>query len=249
MAKVKTAVATIKAHLKAKGLDAAEIKEVFDELEAADQDLDTLAQAISDNNKWQSWYKDIVPQVEEVLTERETLKQQLAKLEAAGFKFENGNPNPQAATNTQQAAAGSFDPKAFEGNLVRATSDVMKNVAVYGLRHFKKYGEEPDYNAIEKIMGEKGLPFDVAYGMWEEPKRKAAEAEDVKKQIEKGIKEGLQAERTRMGIPRTRKKADDIDVAPISDIMKSKKDEGPTDRELREAFTRDLDEAADAVTH
>ena len=74
MAKVKTAKDRITAYLKGKGLDVSEIKDAFDELEAADVDLEKLSAATGMNTKWEEfWNKTAVPEFQKVQAEESAM--------------------------------------------------------------------------------------------------------------------------------------------------------------------------------
>lgn len=233
MAKVKSAKQRITDFLKAKGLDAAEIQDAFAELDAADADLDKLADAVNKNNEWVNWYQQVNPVMQEIVSERDSLKTRIAKLEAAGLSFEDARAQAQASMQPA-ARQDNWDPRAFESNITQATNDVMKNVAKYSMRHFKDFQEELDYDAIEKLMAEKRVPFDVAYNLFTEPRREEKRQKEITEKIQRGIQEGLQAELSKQGVRRTRKRTDDIDPAPLDK-------EAPSDHDLKEAFLRDLD--------
>lgn len=242
MAKVKTAKQRITDFLKAKGLDAAEIQDAFAELDAADADLDKLAEVTTQNTQWNTWYNQVAPALQEIVTERDTLKTQIEKLQSAGFSFEDAKQVVQHAHDTglrQQPDAkfggAGFDHAKFQNDITRATNDIMKNVARYGLKHYKEFQEELDYDEIEKLMGEKNIPFDVAYDRFVEPRREAKRTEEMTAKIKQGIQEGIQAELSKQGIRRTRKRTDDIDPAPLDKPA-------PSDSDLKDAFLRDLEE-------
>lgn len=233
MARLNSAKQRITDYLKSIGKDAAEIREVFVELDAADADLDKLADAVSKNSQWVDWYNQITPALQEIVSERDTLKQRVQKLEAAGLKFEDAQAAAQITMN-QQPNNPNFNPDEFRSNLVKATNATIKDAAKYTIRHYNKFKEELDIDAVEKLMGEKNLPFDVAYGLYVQPKEEEARAQEIKDKIAQGIKEGMQAELSKQGIRRTRKRTDDVDPAPLDKPA-------PADNDLKEAFLRDLE--------
>jgi hypothetical protein len=238
MAKVKSAKQRITDFLRAKGLDAGEIQDAFAELDAADADLDALADAAVKNQQWNEWYNQVQPALNEIVSERDTLKAQITKLRSAGLTFEEAKAAAQDAQNQALANQGpQFDPSKFQSDITRATNDLMKNVARYGLKHFKDYQEELDFDAVEKVMGEKGVPFEVAYNLYTEPKKEERRQKEFEEKLRKGIQEGIQAEASKQGIRRTRKRTDDIEPAPLDKPA-------PSDHDLKEAFLRDLDTEA-----
>lgn len=232
MAKVKTAKQRITDFMKAKGLDAAEIKDAFDELDAADMDLEKLADATVKNQEWLNWYQQVTPALNEIVSERDSLKQQIAKLQQAGLTFSEA----QEVVNQNQPAPrqNDFDPNTFRSDLIGATNSLVKDATRYGFRHFKTYNEELDIDAIEKLMTEKKVPFEVAYGLYETPKREERMKKEMQDKIAQGIKEGMQAELSKQGIRKTRKRTDDVENAPLDKPA-------PSDSDLKEAFLRDLD--------
>lgn len=235
MAKVKSAKQRITDYMKAKGLDSNEIREAFDELDAADADLDKLADASDKNNQWVTWYNQVTPAMQEILNERDSLKQKLAKLGEAGLSFEDA----QAAVTQHAQQSSSFDHTKFQNDLTRATNTLMKDVAKYGIKHFRDFNEELDYDKVEQIMGERNIPFDVAYNLHTEPRRNEKREKEVTEKIRLGIQEGLQAEMSKQGIRKTRKRTDDVEPAPLDKPS-------PSDSDLKQAFLKDLEEE---VTH
>jgi hypothetical protein len=237
LAKVSAAKQKITEFLKAKGLDASEIQDAFAELDAADQDLGKLADALNKNNEWVNWYQQVNPALQEIITERDGLKERIRKLEAAGLSFEDAKQV--ARDSMQQAPQSNFDPNKFTSDITSATNTVMKDVARYGFKHFKTFNEELDYDAVEKLMAEKRVPFDVAYSLYVEPRMEEKRKQEMTEKIAQGIKEGMQAELSKQGIRKTRKRTDDVDPAPLDKPA-------PSDSDLKEAFLRDLDTE---VTH
>ena len=239
MARLTSAKARITEYLKSLGKDAAEIKEVFAELDAADADLDQAADAVSKNRQWNDWYQQIQPALSEIVSERDSLKQRIQKLEAAGLSFGEADAAARVSLGQQPAQTPGFNPEEFQSNIARATNTLLKDITRHSLKHFKDFNEELDLDAVEKLMGEKQVPFDVAYNLFTEPRREEQRQKEVTEKIKLGIQEGLQAELSKQGIRKTRKRTDDIDPAPLDK-------EAPSEHELKEAFLRDLD--AD-ITH
>lgn len=243
MAKVKSAKQRITDYLKAKGYDVGEIQDAFAELDAADVDLDTLAAQVADtkskNDQWVQWYNQIQPAIQEIVGERDTLKERISKLEAAGLSFGDAQEAARLSMQHQPQGQGNFDPTRFQDDLTRATNDVMKNVAKYGFKHFKEFNEELDYDEVEKIMTEKRIPFDVAYSQYTEPRREKKRSEEMQVKIQQGIQEGVQAALSKQGIRHTRKRVDDVEPAPLDKPA-------PPDEDLKAAFLRDLEAE---VTH
>jgi hypothetical protein len=244
---VKTAKQRITDYLKAKGLDAGEIRDAFDQLDAADADLDVLAAQVSDATKknadWLKWYNDTIPEVQNIATERDALKAQIAKLEAAGITV---GSTPTTKNTAEKVEQGQYVSPAelakLRNDMAVATSNVMKGLTRVSLRHMKDFQEEPDLDEIEKIVSERGLSVEDAYDRWVAPKREAKRAEEVQRKIEQGVKEGVQSHLSKMGISKARKRTDDIERAPLDK-------EAPSDKELRDSFIADLDAVADSVTH
>src|ERR1700738_4755656 len=85
MARAKSAKDRIIAFMKAKQWDASEIKDAFDDLDAADADLGQLADALSKNEQWNNWYQTAAPEIQKIAQERDTYKSKIEKLQAAGF--------------------------------------------------------------------------------------------------------------------------------------------------------------------
>ena len=237
MARVKSAKQRITDFLKAKGYDTSEIQDAFAELDAADVDLDTLAGQVADtktkNEQWVTWYNQVQPAVQEIISERDTLKQRIEKLEAAGLSF--GDAQAAAQQSMQQPQNhGNFDASRFQDDLTRATNDVMKNVAKYGFKHFKEFNEELDYDEVEKLMAERNIPFDLAYDLYTKPRREAKHDEEVANKIKLGVQEGVQAELSKRGYRQARKRVDDVEPAPLDQPA-------PSDADLKAAFLRDLE--------
>lgn len=238
MAKVKTAKEKITAYLKGKGLSIDEIKDAFDELEAADQDLDRLAADVTDattkNKEWLDWYQKVAPEVKNVFSERDTLKQKLDKLEKLGIQIGEGTPAPAAPAGTPPQ--GDYITKAqleeWERNFGSRTSKVIKGVSGITARHMKEFGEAPDLDAIEKLMSD-GLPMDVAYEKVYAPKYEEKRKAKTKEEVDRLVREGVQAELSKKGIAYSRKKVVDVEPAPLDKPA-------PNDHDLREAFLMDL---------
>lgn len=244
MAKVKSAKQRITEFLKAKGQDADEIKETFAELDAADADLESLAAQVADatakNAQWVEWYKGAIPEIQGVMNERDQLRETLAKLEEAGVSVSLSKKAAAAAEDLQEGKnVAPVDINKLRQELAGATSDVMKQLTRVSFRHYKTFGEEPDLDAIEKLVGEKGYSVEDAYNVWSEPKRNELREKEIQEKITLGIKEGIQSELSKQGISRTRKRMDDVEPAPLDKPA-------PSDRELRDAFIKDLDSG---VTH
>ena len=112
MARAKTAKATITAYLKGKGLDTNEIKEAFDELDAADQDLEQLATIATKNAQWETfWTGTATPEFDRLTKERDSYKSKVDKLAASGFKMDDA----EVAAPAAQAQNGNYmTPEAFE---------------------------------------------------------------------------------------------------------------------------------------
>lgn len=241
MAKVKTAKQKIVDYLKAKEYDAEGIKEVLAELDAADVDLEDLAKA---NDGWKVfWYQQAAPEMETAVKERDELKARIEKLKAAGFGTDPAIPDvPKPQGGNQYVTPEQLQE--FQNKLARASSDTMKSITKYGIRHFNKYKEELDLDAVEKLMGENGgRSIDDAYRIYEEPKRVESEKKEREEAIAKGVREGIQAELSKRGPVRSRKVVDeDIPKVDLTD----KKSAGPSDRDLRDAFLNDLNSI---VTH
>lgn len=249
MAKVKTAKQKITDYLKAKGLDSGEISDAFRELDEADQDLDQLASQISDattkNQEWLQWYQKVAPEVQNAFSERDSLKQKLSQLEKAGIQI--GDLTPSAQQAAQAAQQGQYvtpdQLDKLKQEMAFATSGIMKSLTKVSLRHFNKFKEELDIDAVEKLVAERGYSVEEAYNQYSKPKWDEAEAATRKEEIDRGIREGVQRELSKGGYSSRRptKKVDaDIDYEPITELSTKKEKAAPSDRELRDAFVADL---------
>lgn len=248
MAKVKSAKEKITLFLKAKGFDTAEIKDAFDELDAADVDLDKMAGELGQfkevNDKWASfWNEQAGPTMAQLEKERDGLKAQMDKLREAGFQIGELKPPVTPKPTGDQQYVTPEQLQKFQSDIASASSAVMKSLTKINMKHFRTFNEEPDLDAIEKLMGEgKARDIDHAYELWSAPKYEARRKEDTDKAIAEGIKKGVQDEISKMGIVRRPKSKaqDDIEVEELAKAAKAPKDDkGPGDRELREAFIND----------
>lgn len=247
MAKVKTAKEKITAFLKTKGLDAAEIKDAFDELDTADVDLESFAGQLTQykttNDQWAIfWEQTATPALAQLTQERDALKGQMERLKAAGIQI--GDIKPPVAPKEENGNYVTPDQlEKFKSDIANASSAVMKALTKVSLKHLKTFNEEPDLDALEKLMAEgKARDVDDAYRVWSEPKYEARRKEDEGKRIAEGIKKGVQDEISKQGYIMRKKssKADDIEIEELAKAAKAPKDDkGPSDRELREAFVND----------
>lgn len=248
MAKVKTAKQKITEYLKAKGLDGAEIKDAFDELEAADTDLDKLAGQVTNlataNDKWNKWYNEAAPELQAIAAERDELKKTVDALKKAGVSVTPSVPEtPKPEGNAQYVTADQL--REFQMQIAKASSDTMKAITKVGIRHFNRYKEEVDLDAIEEVMGKhQGISVEDAYDRWVAPKQKELDSKEREEEINRRVKEQLQAEISKMGPVRRRKASADEDIPRVE--ISDKKATGPSDRELRDAFLNDLNSI---VTH
>lgn len=244
MAKVKSAKQRITAFLSAKGYDASEIKDAFDELDAADVDLESaatqLAEATQKNGEWTTWYNKIAPEVQTIAAERDMLRQRMSELEKAGVKFDL---SARSEVTADKVADGQYVTPAefqkFKQELAGATSVIMKGLTRVSTRHYKEFNEEPDLDAIEQLVSEKGYSVEDAYNFWSQPKRDERKSKEVDEKIRLGIQEGLKAELSKAGI-RTRraKNPDDVDLEPITKVVERK--DSPSEHQLRDSFISDL---------
>jgi hypothetical protein len=248
MAKVRGAKQRITAFLQAKGLDASEIKDAFDELDSADVDLDSLAAQVVDattkNQQWNQWYQEVAPEVSNAMQERDALKARIAQLEAAGVRLSDSPGLSAGASHAAAAVAqGQYvspaDLDRYRNELTAATSSVMKQLTKVSMRHFKEFNEEADLDEIERLVAERGYSVEDAYNTWVQPKQEERRKKDTEEQIQRGIQEGLQTELSKQGIRRTRRRVDDVEPAPLDKPA-------PSDGQLREAFLEDL---SNDVTH
>lgn len=251
MAKVSTAKAKITAYLKAKGVDTADIKDAFDELDTAETDLNQLADALQKNEQWTNWYQTAQPEIQKIVQERDSYKGKLDKLQQAGLTFEQaqavagqapGTVNPPAATQTQ-------DSNTVNPALARALSDTMKDLIKLNFRHFKEFGSEADLDAMEKLMEadpqtgrRKAYTADEAYRLWSEPMYTKKREEDVQRKIDEGVKAGVAAELAKVNTPGVRKfqPKKDKDLGQVETAQLDKPSPGM--HELRSSFAADWDE-------
>lgn len=244
MAKVKTALQTITAYLKGKGYDVSEIKDVFAELEAADVDLDTAADAVKKNADWGTFWTDkAVPQFEALTAERDALQTKIEKLKLAGVNIDDSKipDDPKPKGDAQYVTAEQL--KQFERNIANANSGVMKQLTRVGLKHYQNFNEEPDLDAIEKLIADgKAMDVEDAYSKWSAPKYEEKNKKSSEDEIARRVKEGVQAELSKQGVrntTRTKNKATD----PLGGLEKADLSKpAPTDRELRDAFLQDINE-------
>jgi len=249
MSKVSDAKGKLTAYFKGKGLDPSEIKDAFAELDAADVDLEKLAESTNRNTQWQTfWEKTAVPEFQQVSAERDELKARLAKLEAAWAGKEPDELKEPPGNH------GNWKPEEFERKLATATSSVLKSALGIGFKHYKRFGSEPDYNAMEQLMAEgKASSIEDAYRVWSQPMQDELDEKNKKDEIDRRVKEAIQAERSKLGIVGTRKKDTDIEVESYTKIAEdhARKEKGkvPSSDELRNAFLSDLNETASGVVH
>src|ERR1700682_6141628 len=142
MAKVKSAKDRITAFMKAKGWEAPEIKDAFDELDSADADLGQLADALSKNEQWNNWYQTAAPEIQKIAQERDTYKSKIEKLQAAGFSASEAQAVAQGAPNTQgQPSAPGYmtkdEAEQFKQGLAKASSGTMKCPVKLSFKQYK----------------------------------------------------------------------------------------------------------------
>lgn len=252
MAKVKSAKDRITAYMKAKGWDATDIKDAFDELDSADADLGTLADALQKNQQWTEWYQTASPEIQKIAQERDTYKSKLDKLQAAGLTLNEAQAvaGTSPATTTQPNAPAYMtkeEADVFKQNLAVAASDTMEQLIRVNFRHFKEFGSEADLDALKGLMKPdpqtgraKAGTVDEAYRQWSEPLYTKKRDEDTQRKIDEGIKKGIQDAQSKLGIPRARKTPAEklgVENAPLDKPA-------PSEKDLRDAFMADLDEAA-----
>lgn len=250
MAKVKTALEKIKVALAAKGYSLDEIRDSISELEAADMDLDKAADALNKNEQWVNWYQQVAPEVQNAMAERDALKAQLQQLEAAGVKLTMAQ---QKIVNEPTPQAGQFvtpaDFEKFKSDIANANSAVIKNGLKLSFKHYKKFGAEPDWDQVEELIRQgKAANMEDAYRLWSKPMRDEAREAKIKKQIEEGIKQGVQDQISKLGVSVSRRKTGDtVEQELLAQAVKAPKEApAPSDRELRDAFIADLNSE---VTH
>lgn len=265
MAKAKSAKEKLTAFFKGKGLNPDEIKDAFIELDEADADLEKLVEATARNEQWAKYWTDtIVPEFQKVDTERNTLKGQLAKLEAAGIKFGDGTvaTPPVVTTGANGNYVTKEDLTAFRQELASASSDTMKQLIKINSRHYSQYNQEVDFDALEKLMNERdaaGRPkyftVEQAYGDWSRPVRHEHRDKKQKEEVDRLVREKVQAELSKQGVaaPR-RKKGEEIEnnlreegrKTPKSYTKLAPEEKQAEDNAARQAFLSGL---SDDVTH
>jgi hypothetical protein len=256
MAKVKSALEKIKAALVAKGMSLDEVKDSIAELEAADIDLESAADALNKNKQWLQWYNDAAPEIQNAMSERDQLKGQLQKLEAAGIRLTA--EQKEIVNNPAPGSKGEYvspaDLEKFKAELAGASSNVMKQMVDLSFKHYKKFGDKPDWDAVEKLIVEKKAgSIDDAYRQYSKPMREKAREEKLQKRIDEGIKQGVQDQISKLGISMPKKRGDAVEQELLAKatVAKSYKDLSPEeqrqyDNSLRDGFVSDINSE---VTH
>lgn len=249
MAKVKEIKERLRAVLKAKGFEAAEINAELEQLDQADLEL---ADALTKNTQWNEWYTSAAPEIQKIAQERDSYKSKVEKLQQAGLSFEQAAAVAQGAPNTSgQPAQAQYvtqdSLREFQNSIAKASSDVMKDLIKLNFKHFKEFGSEADLDAIENLMKEdpqtgrrKAYTVDEAYRMWSEPEYAKKRETETQKKIDEGIKAGVQAELSKHNVPGIRRQKTQKDIIGVENAPLDKP--APSDRDLRSAFMSDLNE-------
>lgn len=262
MAKVKTAKDKITAYLKGKGLDTSDIKDAFDELDAADVDIEKLAEATVTNQKWLQYHNEtVLPEFQKVSSERDALKSKIEKLSAAGVKFDGSEPIKPA--EAAQGANGNYvskeDLAAFRMELANAASDTMEQLVRINSKHTRRFNQDVDFDALKKLMAEKDSygrqkfqTVEDAYRIWSKPERAKRKGEQQQAEVDRLVKERLTAELSKQGFapPSKRKQSEEIEYNLRKESVKTPKsyskltpeEQATEDRASKEAFLTGLNE-------
>jgi len=106
------------------------------------------------------------------------------------------NPNPPAPTGKQYTdddITRLVDSR-FQAQFAPNVAGTVKNLVKVMDKH-NRAGRKTsfDIDAIEKIMTEKQIPIEAAYDLWDQPEREKSTAEATEQEIERRVKERVQA--------------------------------------------------------
>jgi hypothetical protein len=207
-----------------------EARDLLSELEA---DYSTSEQKAKLAEDWQTWWTDngaVVQANAQRALQADQLEQELGRIKQAVVP-----PNEE---REQQERTPNFDPKNFADRMFKGTSDLVKDIQKVSFEHFQAFGEMPDYDAIEKIVTNRGLNAYDAYKVWVEPKAREKFENDTRKKLTEEFEEKLKAETSKLQFPShsSPKQSNTI----VRSFLDRKAENDPSEQELLDDFVKDL---------
>lgn len=121
-----------------------------------------------------------------------------AKL-AAGEPVIPPNGNPQYLS---KADAERLITEQFQSTFAPNVADVLKKTGTLVQKHMYAKRTTPiDFEAIDKLMGEKKIGLEAAYDIWDAPEREKATKEATEKEIDRRVAEKVQQARVNANFP------------------------------------------------
>lgn len=167
--------------------------------------------------QYQDWYPKAQAEYDRMATEYNKAVAELTSLKGGG-----GDGNAPAFDPTKYVSKD--DLMKFNAEMGQRYAGVIKDSNRITAKHVTRFKEEPDFEAIDKIAQENGIPLNMAYEKWVEPRVKEQEKqanEDWKKQQREEIERDV---RSRHNLPIEHTPAEQ---SPL--FRKSSKDDLPKD--------------------
>ena len=102
------------------------------------------------------------------------------------------NPPPTVGNMSKEEVQRLLDER-FQSVYSNGIASVLKNTGSLVQKHMYAGRKNPiDFEALDKIMGEKKYSLDQAYDEWDRPEREKAQKEAEEKRIDERVKEELQ---------------------------------------------------------
>lgn len=171
--------------------------------------------------QYQDWYPKAQAEYDRMAAEYTRVAAELQALQAGGAP---ANFDPSNYVSRQDLAQ-------FNKDMGMRYAGVIKDSNTITAKHVTRFKEEPDFQAIDKIATEQGIPLTAAYDKWVEPRVKEQEKLDNEK-WKKDQREEIERDlRSRYQLPTEQ-------VAPEQAPMYRKGEEPPKniDSELMEAW-------------
>ncbi len=145
--------------------------------------------------QYQDWYPKAQAEYDRMATEYNKAVAELTALRGNG---NNGNEPPPFDASKYLTKD---DLMKFNQEMGTRYAGVIKDSNRITARHVTRFKEEPDFEAIDKIATEQGIPLNMAYEKWVEPRVKEEEKQ-AKAQWEKQTREEIERDvRSRHNLP------------------------------------------------
>ncbi len=145
--------------------------------------------------QYQDWYPKAQAEYDRMATEYNKVVAELTAQNGGG----NGTPQPPTFDASKYVSKD--DLVRFNAELGQRYAGVIKDSNRITASHAIRFKEAPDFEAIDKIATEQGIPLNLAYEKWVEPRVKEEE-KAAKVQWEKQTREEIERDvRSRHNLP------------------------------------------------